>query len=209
MDINDTYDFLLRAAIPEIVEPEKLPKDLRWEKGQRKKKEKDYSSKKLVWECISRAHRDVLTGRNNIRDYSSKKEDGINRIALELYVRITKPVNSEPLSSSVLIKHFVEEKRYRIGPVQKLVNMTLKYMFLLQLFKKLDKYNISEDDCDCPLDSIILNSLGMDEIKWTKDFISDDIDGYQNYRNIQNKIKVIQGNKSKLSYDFENWKPFT
>ena len=118
MDINDTYDFLLRAAIPEIAEPEKLPKDLRWEKGQRKKKEKekDYSSKKLVWECISRAHRDVLTGRNNIRDYSLKKDDGINRIALELYVRITKPVNSEPLSSSVLIKHFVEEKRYRIGP---------------------------------------------------------------------------------------------
>ncbi len=202
MEIKDTFDFLLRAAIPEITENNKLPEELRLENG--KKKVEDYASKKMVWECIYRAHRDVLTGRKNVSDYAAGGV--LNPIALELYGMIINKAEDEELSSSALINDLLKEKR-RIGPVQKLVNMTLKYMFLLQLFGKLKRYNIREEKCDCPLDSIILGSLGMGNVKWTMDFKIDD-DKYETYDNIQDKIAKRQGNESKLLYDFKNWKSF-
>ena len=213
MEIKDTYDFLLRATIPEIIENNKLPEDLRWKRGQKNQKviEEGYSSKKLVWECISRAHHDVLSGRKNVEDYSSRKSKGLNKIALDLYDIIIGLHNSTKISSNLLIDHLMAKKEdgYRIGPIQKLVNMTLKYMFLFQLFGKLEEYQINENDCDCPLDSRIMEKLEMGEVKWTKDFENtDNIDGYQKYKDVQRKIKEIQGVKSKLSYDFENWQQF-
>ena len=203
---------MLRVTIPEITENKKLPEDLRWKRGKKSEKiiEDGYSSKKLIWECISRAHRDVLSGRKNVEDYSSDiNADGINNIALELYNKINENKKNKNLSSERLIEYLVLEKNHRIGPVQKLVNMTLKYMFLLQLFEKLEGYKINENDCDCPLDSRIMDKLGMEDIKWTKDFgINEKIEGYQKYRTIQQEIQNKQGKKSRLLYDFDNWQQF-
>ena len=194
MKKESAYDFLLRMAIPAVAFPAELKKE-----GNKT----DYSNK-VVWECISRAHRDVLAGRKNVRDYSSNRENGLNKVAKELYFQITE--NKGRISSEKLIAHFVNEKGYRIGTTQKLVNMTLKYMFLLQLFGKLEGYSIKEDDCDCPLDSRILDSIGEGDRKWTNDFKkNDNDDSYKVYSNIQNKIKDKQAAGSKLLYDFEKW----
>ena len=37
-------------------------------------------------------------------------------------------------------------------------------------------FNINENDCDCPLDSKILERLGRNDNKWTKDFKINDKD---------------------------------
>ncbi len=202
MTKEDTFNFLLRAAIPEIEDFNKLPEDLQWEPRERRRKEQEpgYFSKKLIWECVYRAHRDVLTGRKFVKNYAKSA-------AQKLYSEIINPQNTKELSSEELIDYIVSAG-YGIGPTQKLVNMTLKYMFLLQLFGKLKGYSIKEEDCDCPLDSIILESLGMGDAKWTKDFEASDGKTKKSYKEIQEKIKELQGSKSKLSYDFEHWKPY-
>jgi len=212
MKKEDIYDFLLRAAIPCIDEAKRLPEDLQWKRGKKEEKQSEdgYLSKKLVWECIARAHRDVLTGRKNVEEkYSSKKnEDGINVIALFLYNVIIK--NPDKLSSKYLIDRLMNEcEDCGIGVIQKLVNMTLKYMFILQLFDKLDGYIIAESSCDCPLDSRILDSLGMSDLKWTKDFnASNRKESKKNYDIIQGEIAKRQKGQSKLAYDFANWQSF-
>lgn len=207
MKKEDTYAFLIRAAIPEITEKKKLPEDLRWKKDKGKKeeieKEKEYKSNKLIWECIYRAHRDVLSGRDNVRDYSKiiDKDTGLNSFALELYGIITSPEREVPMSSDALINKLLDFNG-RIGSVQKLVNMTLKYMFILQLYGILEGYDIEETNCHCPLDSRILESLGMSDFKWTSDFKTKDCDdGYAKYKEIQKSFKE----KSGLAYDFEMW----
>lgn len=205
MKKEDTFDFLLRAAIPEVTEKKKLPEELR-----NNKDKEDYSEKKLVWECISKAHRDVLSGRKYVANYSSMKDGDINKAALKLYKIITGEQKIK-LSSNYLINQMMSEEGYRIGTVQKLVNMTLKYMFLLQLYEKLEGYDIAEDTIDCPLDSIILRKLKRGNIKWTKDFQNDEkLDGRDMYDKIQGEIAVEQNkkSKSKISYDFENWQRF-
>ncbi len=213
MNKDDVYDFLLRATVPEILEANRLPLELRWEKGRKKEKEKEegYSTRKLVWECISRAHRDVLSGRKNVTCYSNEKDGEINKIALSLYGYITNPTPDIPISSEALINKLVlKDKVIGIGVAQKLVNMTLKYMFIMQMFGKLKEYNINENDCDCPLDSRILSSLGFEYNKWTNDFITEDnSNSCDIYNKIQKKIDEKQGNnKSRLSYDFDYWQHF-
>ena len=132
MKKEDTYDFLLRAAIPSIDDSKRLPEELRRERGK-------------------------------------KKENGINVIALFLYTTITDYLGE--LSSEYLINELLNKyEDSGIGVIQKLVNMTLKYMLILQLFDRLDGYIIAESSCDCPLDSRISDSLGMSDLKWTKDF---------------------------------------
>lgn len=206
MEKEDTYDFLLRSLIPRIEEKTKLPDNLRWKRGKKKEKEDEteYASKKLVWECIHKAHRDVLTGRRNVEDYIKLSERGLNSEALELYGLITN--KTVRITSYDLIKGLMGDRKHRIGPTQKLVNMTLKYMFIMQLYGVLNVYNINEEDCDCPLDSIVLGSLGREGCKWTKDFANNKTEnGYEVYTTIQREISEIQSGKSKLSYDFEKW----
>lgn len=211
MTISDTYDFLLRASIPRVTERTKLPEDLRWTNGHKieKESEPEYSDKKLIWECICRAHRDVLSGRDNVTDYSSNTDSGFNKVSLELYYAITRADKRINPKSRDLIEHLLPCNNGHIGSTQKLVNMALKYMYLMQLFGKLSDFNINENDCDCPLDSIILERLGRNNNKWTKDFkINDGDDGYSIYVEIQNQIQRERGEKSRLSYDFENWQSF-
>ena len=151
--------------------------------------------------------------RKNVEEkYSSKKnEDGINVIALYLYSEITNySDDSDKMSSEYLIIRLMNEyEDCGIGVIQKLVNMTLKYMFILQVFDKLDGYTIEESSCDCPLDSRIMDSLGKSDLKWTKDFnASNRKESKKNYDNIQGEIAKRQKGQSKLAYDFANWQSF-
>ena len=49
MDKKDVYNFLLRAAIPEITENRKLPKKLQRKKNEKKAIDKGYLEKKSPW----------------------------------------------------------------------------------------------------------------------------------------------------------------
>lgn len=178
--------FLIRAAIPEVKDKSKLP-----EKGNLKTEDK------LIWEAIYRAHRDVLTGRGNVTEYSSKKEspDSLNQICLALYDGVK---CGEELSSSKLVsllrKTFTDVP---MGQIQKLVNMTLKYLLILSRFHLISLV-IDESKCDCPLDSVILERL-KEKTKWTR------LEDEEEYNRLQEKAKRNSSDKVALEYDFINW----
>lgn len=98
--------------------------------------------------------------------------------------------------------------KVEFGAIQKLVNMTLKYLLLLNQFDdEFEKQGFIVDinNCDCPLDSIILSALEKDEVakasgvKWTTITPNE-------YNDIQAEISKLLINKYNTSgnirYDF-------
>ena len=184
---EDMFDFLLRAAIP-------ANKENSYPSNAKNKNER------LAWDCIKRANRDVLTGRFWMVSYITKSK----KIEKSLYDTIVSTAN-KGLKSEELIKQLSDEyKGVEFGALQKLVNMTLKYLFILQLFGKLEtkEFTIDEDDCDCPLDSNILSTIkGYNNIRWTKDL------DWDIYKKIQNAISD-KNSGARLKYDFDKWQSF-
>ncbi|BAN77255.1 hypothetical protein [Adlercreutzia equolifaciens] len=204
---SDFEKFLVQGALPRAKN--KLPEGLK--------------ASNLVWDAVWRAHRDVVLARQHVVPYSNygnepwvspaKREPNV--IAARLYEILVQWPEGEPLGSRSLIDQLllgVERNGQKVvldegqlfGSVQKLVNMTLKYLVMLQLFGASDKYLerlpiISADECDCPLDSIVLEKLGgrFREMKWTR--LS-----RQEYEEAQEEIEANQ-EVSGLRYDLENW----
>ena len=208
---EDLVAFLIRASIPEVRNKRSLPPGM--EKSD------------LVWDAIWRAHRDTLTGFTYKAGcfYSNRKDgDGgretasaANPIAVRLYELISEKKARGALGSRELIVALHEEFKEpteeelagedapkesmkdatTFGAIQKLVNMTLKYLLILQEFGCFDECLVDEAKCDCPLDSKILKSMGLGESdKWTR--LDKD-----RYDDIQNTIH----SEVKISYDFEHW----
>lgn len=172
-----------------------------------------------IYDCVWRAHRDVLAGRFYLIKYQNVSHDMVNYLC--------KAINNskKPLSSNSLIQKL--KGKYEIvefGAIQKLVNMSLKYLLVLNKYEG-HIINIDEKYCDCPLDSTILDCLAEDvkklkkqkineqnkinedilnaleekEIKWTSI-------KKEQYDDVQKIIDVLTKDKgSKLAYDFDNW----
>ncbi len=66
--------------------------------------------------------------------------------------------------------------------------------------------NFCLDTADCPVDSIILNKIGIKNVTWSQ-IGKDNNHSIQGYIDAQNQIKTLLNNnkKSNLCYDFENW----
>lgn len=173
--------FLLKVAIPEV------------------KKGFD-----RLWDAVSRAHRDVLTGRFYLTNYCSKlDEKGINKVAKYLYEIMNE--SKEPLSSRSLI--LILQKKFgdvEIGAIQKLVNMTLKYVLLLNKYDKDFGVCVDSINCDCPLDSVILNQIPKyRDLRWTR--IS-----WEQYVAVQEEISHLLSeegyeNCGNIVFDFLKW----
>lgn len=146
----------------------------------------------LVWDCVWRAHRDVLPGRYHLKRYVAlSNEKPINPVAIALYDHLVDD-SSKPHSSSTLIEYldtrFGDEVEY--AALLKLVNMTLKYLYILQALKADDAalrkvLPIDLADCDCPLDSNIIKTLPKKgaAVPWTQ------IEGEAQYNAIQDEIR--------------------
>ena len=194
---EDTYPFLLRVAIPEVRERRKLPTRA--------------SEPNLIWDAIYRAHRDVLTGRQYVAEYSKERGPyggqpgkGVNRVAEDLYNMVIELNSGELITSAGAIAQL--SKRFpnvKLGAIQKLVNMSLKYLVILQTFGLIGAY-VDEAKCDCPIDSVILAKLAKSHpefagIKWTS------IEAPEVYERIQQAIDHEPGIRTRLMYDFKNW----
>lgn len=209
MDRELIERFLLKSTIPEAP--------------------KNTHENKRLWDAIWRAHRDVLTGRFYLKKYCGQskndakdgtKDDAKNNtnlVAEELYHLIAEKKPSEKLSSEKLICSLETQsmqtdskfKDVEFGAIQKLVNMSLKYIIILNEFENTNWEVIPVDEtaCDCPLDSIILSQLKKDNGKshtgWTK------IEK-EEYKKVQQEIKNElekqgKGGLGNLYYDFMNW----
>ena len=197
MEREDMYSFLIRAAIPR-VDKHYLPEGL------------DESN--WIWDAVFRAHRDVLTGRGNVTAYSNPKNvkeftvgrmnRKVNTIALSLYNLIEeKRANGVMLTSEQLISEMKDSEQGSViafGQLQKLVNMTLKYLVILQSFGKIEPV-VDVNECDCPIDSIIIKKLGLGEkYRWTSLKESE-------YKELQERVAKEIKTDSRLKYDFKVW----
>lgn len=187
MEKEVMYQFLVKTAIPVN----------KWGK------ETETDS---VRDAIWRAHRDTLTGRFQLKEYRKYTEEGErkHKVTDALYKKIKECIDSyEALSSEPLIKYLDDNfKGVEFGAIQKLVNMSLKYLIILKAFGFEKTLEIDEAKCDCPLDSVILGKLGYTEMRWTK--ISE-----EEYVEVQNKIRKTLSSEEKnmgnIVYDFIHW----
>ena len=197
MEREDMYSFLIRAAIPR-VDKHYLPEGL------------DKSN--WIWDAVFRAHRDVLTGRGNVTEYSTKvmsfkygrMSRKVNTIALSLYKLIEEKIekgvmlSSEQLIPIMIMRNSEQGSIIPFGQLKKLVNMTLKYLVILQSFGNIEPV-VDVNECDCPIDSIIIKKLGLGEkYRWTS-LTEPEYDKLQKY--VDKKVPA----ESRLIYDFKVW----
>ena len=105
-------------------------------------------------------------------------------------------------SMSLIEKMQNEFPDVEFGAIQKLVNMTLKYVIILKTFTNEIDFEVDESGCDCPLDSIILGKLPQEHTVWTR------IDE-QEYEQVQNEIRESLSkehcNSGNVIFDFLHW----
>ena len=189
--------FLIRCAIPRVLEKGKIPSGN--EPGD------------VIWDAVYRAHRDVLAGRGHVGDYSkhlvpsASGKRAVNGLAASLYeiIRNTEPgALIEPRKTINTLHGEYRDVCY--GVTQKLINMALKYIFILQLHGCLDRTFVDARQLDCPLDSVILNRVSKEtgkfkDVKWTS------LNDFGTYLAIQEEISLLSQPESRLAYDFHNW----
>ena len=202
--------FLLRTAIPKVKDGAYIPKCLNGETN-------------LLWDCIWRAHRDVLAGYRYVderfyRIYADQnaviKVNEIDELLYDLIAKRSCALTSKTLINELYGKYktadvareLKDDKATTFGAIQKLVNMTLKYIFILQAYGVQDGSlpRVNPQECDCPLDSVILASLDQNETKWTQ---LDERDYWNIEREILPRIFFEDASLGPISYDFRNWPP--
>ncbi len=192
MDCQSIIKFLICSTIPTVKDEKMRPNGVG---------EDDW-----IWRCIFRAHRDVLTGRKNVKKYSAQNnnentEKKYNSIAFDLYKYIVNiksiPNDEDKITSRSCICCLIETYGEELtGAIQKLVNLSLKYLYLLHFFSVIDASYVDFSACDCPLDSIILKTIdGYENEKWTQ------LSSYDKYIDIQEAINC----ETKLQYDFTHY----
>lgn len=116
---------------------------------------------------------------------------------------ILKDENGADLSSNTLISTLQKMKGAPSHAfIQKFVNMTLKYIIVLQELKDgIPGIYVDEKQCDCPIDSVIVDCVNKRRKKqflcWTKQ-------GQSEYYEIQEVIKSKY--EIPLEYDFVHWR---
>ena len=158
-----------------------------------------------IYDCVWRAHRDVLVGQNNLEFYMSCS----HKMVVFL--------------SNCIKENKSEYGQVEFGAIQKLVNLSLKYLLVLKEYESLE-IKIDEKNCDCPLDSHIfaelkkeakarkdickeseiklINSLIKEEFKWTRKEFTD-----IQYTEIQKFISTLpEATGGNIYFDFKRWK---
>ena len=149
-----------------------------------------------------KAHRDVLTGRFHLPNYCSEMSNNKNSVVQSLEKLILE--NKQELNSTTLIDALCNEYPHvEFGAIQKLVNMTLKYIITINTVIPAEFIRVDESNCDCPIDSKILNKLKAENHKthtsWTKLHKTE-------YIQIQNEIQsLIDKRDGNILFDFYNW----
>jgi hypothetical protein len=95
----------------------------------------------------------------------------------------------------------------RYGLAQKLVNMTFKYLYIFSDYIKAEYPLPDFSNCDCPLDSIILEEAGIKNCVWSKLTPEQYIECQEKISSLLKEIKLDSeleklGN---LAFDFLSW----
>lgn len=108
-------------------------------------------------------------------------------------------------------EYIISEKSFTIGQVQKWLNMTLKYLWLLDMLPD----GLTEDLLHVPIDSFILQELkvkvngvtGSGETYYYKRTTWSAMDNYDDYMNLQSEIIKIarEEGKSPIAWEGSAW----
>lgn len=162
---------------------------------------------------VSRAHKDVMIGARYKTTESSTCYCDYNRYYQDLVSSLILAEQSQVSGRGIIEKICNKRKKafaVNIGLIQKLVNMTVKYLYVINASGLGDiEIEIVKSDCDCPLDSKIIGQLSADTGNKYKGWIK--LDNLDEYRSIQDDIQSVilknakYAGESRLEYDFVNW----
>lgn len=165
--------------------------------------------KDVIERCLSCAYDDMNTAG---RFYSEGRNKNLFLRSYSDLLQRTGFVFSRELIEDVLELFgscdTIEGKRNtatRFGLSQKLVNMTFKYLYVFDEYTGL---KIDFSNCDCPLDSIVLDAIGRKDVVWSKMTK----DKYQECQNTihdllekESKYSEKDPNIGRMAFDFFCW----
>ena len=165
---------------------------------------------KILKACAGLAYSDMLSAGRFYLERGHKEDlcDALYKKVLEYKKFDQNIITDISVSLSEIINSVAvhEGKVTTYGLAQKFVNMMFKYMYVF----KGEIQSVTDFECDCPIDSIILKSIKDTEHKWSRLTEED-------YNTIQETIKLKLKNVKKsvekelileignMAYDFFMW----
>ena len=168
--------------------------------GQNVRVDDEYS---LAYECIKKAYRDMLTGGRFVKASLSNEQLKLILISIKnnkfIYKRSEIDYIASLLKSDSPIIKYENREATTFGLAQKILNMLYKYFYVVHSLMP-EMFNLDYSLCDCPIDSVVLNTINYSVVPWTR--LSKD-----QYLDVQSIIekKSLQNGCNKLEYDFLAW----
>ena len=163
--------------------------------------------------CIGLAYRDMLTAgrfytskfkndKNNICSTTKKIIQNENFIFSKNIIEQVADLFSDTEIISIGDKYVT-----RYGLSQKLVNMSFKYFYIFIDYIFDNESQIDFSNCDCPLDSIILNAIPYNKTVWSKFTKAHYIECQNKISDLLKSITLDDELKSlgNMAYDFLHW----
>jgi hypothetical protein len=183
-------------------------------------REKSINEEMIIKGCLRLAWNDAFRHTSiNTESFNQKlekeKDETIDGVLSELVDWFRKYADSNTCikniyNDSPLITDLkdIKETEITLGHTQKLFNMAVKYYLCIYMFRNelgveeiVKEYDFK--NADCPIDSVILDSLKEKGLKYNGNW--SDIKCIETYKEMQEIISK-NTNGCNLLYDFENWK---
>lgn len=160
--------------------------------------------------CFTNAWKDMA------RTYPIEDDESRTNLKINMLADLTKQVKAKKYNPRAIIKKYTGFNNLSLGQSQKVINMFFKYLYTFY-----DVPDIKPEffiDCDCPIDSIIINRLRekqennkfvvllRDKIKYkNKIYKWSNLDNFDCYVELQELIETLSPT-TKLDFDFNEWK---
>lgn len=166
----------------------------------------------ITQKCVQHAYRDMMTaGRFYCKKFKHSSEEICNKTLqlLKSHNYSNQREIIEQVASFICDVKIGDGNKYvtGYGLAQKLVNMSFKLLYVFSDLIFSDVNNPDFNQCDCPLDSIILKKAGLDKYTWSK-ITPDEYADCQT--EIEKKLKMLNlddelSKLGNLAFDFINW----
>jgi len=161
--------------------------------------------------CFVNAWKDMA------RTYKNDNTEKRNLLKDSFLADLTEQVKSQKYEPRKIILKYTNKNKLTLGQSQKVVNMFFKYLYTF-----LDNPTINKEqfeNCDCPIDSIILELISQKQKEYknvsfsktgklkykNQPYVWSKIDNFDLYTELQELISILSTG-TKLDFDFDEWK---
>ncbi|MBE5741217.1 MAG: hypothetical protein E7351_01625 [Clostridiales bacterium] len=159
--------------------------------------------------CFTNAWKDMA------RTYPISNQEERIELKANILKDLTTQIKSKKYTPREIINKYTNVQNLTLGQSQKVVNMFFKYLYTFSDLEFIKPEYFS--DCDCPIDSIIINRIKekqsqykdiillQDRVKYkNKIYAWSKIDNYDCYLQLQELIENLSPT-TKLDFDFDEW----